>query len=398
MKSLFFFASLLVLKPFVGFANCNFNNSNDILDLVKKNHPEIMKNHFKKLMVEDSVNISEQRPSPEINLEYVNNETHSSKFSIMNTFELGGKRSSRKDQSLALAQKVKWEIKDENEDIVIDSILKLYRLGQVFDLIPIYKESIGAFKKIITVKSNRKNLSPEEEVEKETLLMAISDYLLKISRLESEKNYLIRHLSFFIGQDCNITRKFLPVYSFEYLPNFVTGEFEASAKVNAARESLNLANLELSTTESENYPNIKIGPVVELESSSKSFGVALTIDLPVFNASKSKKQIGQYFINQASLDVKNIMKESELDKLAWTQKLNSFNASLKSISSKDDLSQKHLRLEKLIERGVLSTAMVLESHRQLVEFTNTRFEFELGAVEAIWNIYKLNSTVLINKI
>lgn len=391
-------ASLLMLKPFVVFANCNFNNSNDILDLVKKNHPEIMKNHFKKLMVEDSVNISQQRPNPELNLEYVNNENRSSKFSIMNTFEFGGKRDIRKDQSLALAQKVKWDIKDENEDFIIDSILKLYRLGQVFDLIPIYKESIGAFKRIIAVKSNRKNLSPEEEVEKETLSMAISDYLLKISRLESEKNYLIRHLSFFIGQNCNITRKALPIYSFEKTQNFVNGESNESAKVNAARANLSLANLELSTTQSEKYPDIKIGPVVELENNSKSFGVALTMDLPVFNSSKTKKQIGQYFINQASLKVKNLMKESELDKLAWIQKLNNFNDSLKSISSKDDLSQKHQKLEKLIERGVLSTAMVLESHRQLVEFTNTRFEFELGAVEAIWNIYKLNSTVLNNKL
>ena len=42
--------------------------------------------------------------------------------------------------------------------------------------------------------------------------------------------------------------------------------------------------------------------------------------------------------------------------------------------------------------------MIIESHRQLIEFANTRNEFELGAAEALWNIYKINGTVFTEKL
>lgn len=391
-----------MLSSFAVYANCNLNNPNEVLDLVKNNHPEILRNHFKEMITNESVNISKQRPKPEFNFEYLKGDTESTSLSILHTVELGAKQRNRVNQALTQAEKTKWEIRDENEDLVVDAILKLYRLGQVFDLIPIYEESIQAFERIVKIKSTRKSLSPEEEVEKETLSMAISDYLLKVSKLKSEKNDLSRHLTFYVGEDCKITRSVLPVYSMnEALTNGST-TLKESARLKSAQENLKYAQTSLSVAQSEIYPNLKIGPVFEVDKtdnrSSKSYGLALSMDIPIFNGSKAKAAQGEYFIKQAGLNLRNIANESKFDNETWTQKFNAYRNSLKSISSRGELNLKHQKIEKLIERGVLSTAMVLESHRQIVEFTNTRFEFELGAVEALWNIYKLNGTILNNKL
>ena len=42
--------------------------------------------------------------------------------------------------------------------------------------------------------------------------------------------------------------------------------------------------------------------------------------------------------------------------------------------------------------------MVIESHRQLIEFAKTRYDFELDTVEALWNIYKINGTLFSEKL
>ena len=91
--------------------------------------------------------------------------------------------------------------------------------------------------------------------------------------------------------------------------------------------------------------------------------------------------------------LENIKTESELDIEAWVTKYNQYRNSLNTIADKKRLERKHRKIEALFRRGIISTSLVIESHRQLTEFFTTRFDFELGAVEALWNIYKLNGQI-----
>ena len=92
----------------------------------------------------------------------------------------------------------------------MDVINSLYRLRQIYDLISIYSEAHTTFRKIINIKNNRKDLSPNENVERETLNLATDDYALKLSKLKSEAAYLKHHLSLFIGEECKFEKKVLP--------------------------------------------------------------------------------------------------------------------------------------------------------------------------------------------
>ena len=157
--------------------------------------------------------------------------------------------------------------------------------------------------------------------------------------------------------------------------------------------ALDLAQANYELEKSNSYPDLKVGPTFEYEklnvTNTKTVGIALTMDLPVFNVNGGGRAKAAKEIIVASSQFKNIQLESELDLESWISTYRTYKDSLLTIATKKELERKHTRIEALFKRGIISTSLVIESHRQLIEFSNTRFEFEIGAVEALWNIYKM---------
>ena len=389
------------------FASCNFKRPNDLLESFKTRHPQVVANNSSVRVSNKWVEVAKQRPNPEFQAqgmkgEEVDGDVDRVSLSVMHTIELGGKRSSRVDFADSKRKQFKASVQDSNEDVLIDAILKSYRLRQVKELIPIYEEAYGAFNKILKVKLKRKSLSPEEQVEKETLVLATNDYKLKVSKLKSEKINLSRHLSFFVGEDCDLKQEILP-RDVNLTRKFdLKKETPSYSKLQVAINNLESANMKLELERSNAYPDLKIGPAFETENINgknyQSIGLSLSMDLPVFSTNSGSKSQALEQVNTARVRFKNIKREASLDLEAWIEKYNALGSSLKTIATREDLEKKHLKIEKLFKRGVISTAMIIESHRQLIEFANTRYEFELGAAEALWNIYKINGTVFSEKL
>lgn len=114
---------------------------------------------------------------------------------ITQTFELGGKRGAR--ESLAKNQMAlgELEIKNNKENVILENVLSLYRLRQINELIPIYKEAYESLQSLLKKKGRiKKSLSPSQEVEYETLSLAIDDYYLKLSELTAKRATLLTHL------------------------------------------------------------------------------------------------------------------------------------------------------------------------------------------------------------
>ena len=397
-----FLKTFLVLCTSDLYAQCNINGPNDILDLIKANHPNISLNIAKSQALEKSIELAEQRPNPELDVENtvgdsIQGNIYRTTVSLKHTFELGGKRGSRIqvakntfETGMAIAQY-------ENQETIIDSILMLHRLRQVYELIPLYEESVSAFNKILGTIKIRKSLSPEQQVEGETLELAVNDYKLKISQLNSEKINLSKHLSFYMGMDCIIPRNALP-NEVNLIENFDTNTTVNNySKLNAAAHALELAKANLEFERSNSYPNLQIGPAYEYENQASgqvnTIGIAITMDLPVLNVNGGGRKKATQDVLSASINLKNIKQESLLDIETWVLKYNQYKKSLSAIANKDQLEKKHQKIESLFKRGIISTSLVIESHRQLIEFSNTRFEFENGATEALLNIYKLKGEI-----
>jgi cobalt-zinc-cadmium efflux system outer membrane protein len=390
-------------------AGCDLKTSDQLLESFKLNHPGVVENKALLKVSDKWVDIAKQRANPKLQAQAMRGEEIDGDFnrvnlSLMHTFELGSKRSSRINYADSRRKQMDVSVRGSNEDILIDAIMKAYRLRQVYELIPLYEEAHQALHEILKIKQRRRSLSPEEQVEKETLVLATNDYRLKVARLKSEKISLNRHLSYFIGENCRIPIKALPkVREVDLLKEFEKSEStDHYSKIQIARKTIETATRKLELERSNAYPDLRLGPAFGTEhingKNYQSFGLALSMDLPVLNTNSGLKRLSVEEINKAKLGYQNIHKEALLDLDTWIEKYQGLRDSLRTIATRDDLEKKHSKIERLFKRGVISTALVIESHRQLIEFANTRYEFELGAVEALWNIYKINGTVLNEKI
>lgn len=386
---------------------CNLGSPNDLLESFKNYHPQVVENKASLGVSSKWVEVAKQRPNPEFQAQgakgkEIDGDVERVNLSVMHTIELGNKRSSRIDFANSKRKQFKASIQDSNEDALIDGILKAYRLRQIKELIPIYEEAYGAFNKILKVKLKRKSLSPEEEVEKETLVLATNDYKLKVSKLRSEEINLNKHISFFLGKNCNLKKENLP-RNVNLKKKFdLRVETPNYSKLKVAINNLESARNKLNLERSNAYPNLKIGPAFQTENVNgknyQTIGLNLSMDLPVLSTNSGVKSQVLEQVNTAKARFINIKREASLDLEAWVEKYYAFGSSLRTIATRKDLEKKHQKIEKLFKRGVISTAMIIESHRQLIEFANTRYEFELGAAEALWNIYKINGTVLSEKL
>lgn len=396
--SLFCFSS-------VSFGTCEIKDPATLIDALKSKHPAIAANNLDLKKAKSESLLTTKNLNPELSTNFmtgdsVDGKTKKLSISLLQPFELGNKRGLKSRISELNYLKEDATTTDNNEDIAIDAILKSYKLRQVLDLHPLYQEAFETFKKILKIKNNQGSLSPEEIVERETLELVSGDYSLKLSMLESLQDDLERHLSFYIGKDCKISKSILPsITDLSYSANDLN--YKKSAKYKAAAYELESSKENLTLENREFIPNIKIGPSFEVEKlegkSFNSVGVSLSMDLPLWGNKKGVIN-GENAITSSSAKLINIEEDSKLDLENWKLKYKNYSRSFKNISNQDELEKKHHRIEKLFERGVISTSMIIESHRQLLEFANTRFEFELGTVESLLNINKLNGTLLNNEL
>jgi cobalt-zinc-cadmium efflux system outer membrane protein len=401
MKSRFLFLITLIISLNAG-AECKLEKPNDILDLIKKGHPKILMNQARSEVLELSVDKEDQILNPELDArstigDALQGDIYTTEVTLKQTFELGGKRGARVDVARANMLAGKAISLHDNENTLIDSVVKLHRLRQIYELTPLYEESLGAFNKILRTLRNRNSISPEQRVERETLELVTNDYKLKMAQLESEKANLSKHLTFFTGTKCALPLKALPK-EVNLTEDFSENkDFKKYSKVKAAKSVLDLAQAKYQMEKSISYPDLKIGPTFEYEkqrsNKTKTIGLAISFDLPLFNLNKSGKAHASREVVMASSNFRNIQNESQLDLDSWLETYKRYKQSLLTIANKTQLEEKHQRIEALFRRGIISTSLVIESHRQLIQFSITRFEFEIGALEALWNIYKMNGQI-----
>lgn len=397
-----FFALSILFTVNVVAAECEFNSSSELFDAIKINHPQIKYNNVATDSVGKKVSIAQQRPNPELDADggvtdSIDGDVYGVSVSLKHTIEWGGKYGARVNAAKAEVDRDKAILKGSSEDVLIDVVLSLHKLRQLYEMIPIYEESLKSFKKIYRTKKRRGLLAPEEQVEMETLGLAVNDYELKLSKLIAEKTRLQTHLNYFTASKCEITQKSLPV-KVDLSGDFTTEiKLDKYSTLKAAEKSLKFAEASYNSEKANSYPDVQIGPSFGYEkvnvTDSTTWGVSLTMDLPLLNRNKAGRSKAKIDMLNAQQNYNNAQRESELDLNSWIEKYKSLKKSLKGTISRKQLDKKHSKIESLFRRGVISTSLIIESHRQLIEFSNTRFEFEIGVIESLWNIYKIKGDV-----
>lgn len=403
-KYVLMLATLVVSSANV-YGSCQITNARDLFSEIKKNHPKIQQNNNAIRAKEKSIQYLNTWTNPELSLDVARGKDTDGKTkklgaSLMQPIELNGKKRANFNLNKALVQKESVSVEKESEEILVESALKIHKLAQIYRIIPLYKETREAFDKILKNKLQRPSLSPEEEVEKEALILAIRDNDLKVARLENEKDYLKQHISYYAKVDCDLNSQVLPKAVDWSKVNPVSESFQNSQdslNLKEARLELERAKKNLVLQEKESVSTFKIGPTFEVEELEgkkyNTFGLSLSFDLPLSRQSKYLRQSAQYEISNAAEALKEKEAEEKIDKDLWLKKFSDLKKTLVENKKNNQLEKKHDRIESLFRRGIISTGLVIESHRQLLEFANTHDEFELSALEALWQIHSLEGNV-----
>ena len=365
-------------------SNCNFKSIHDFYHILNSNNP--IQEQIKKRIseAESSIDLAKQRPNPVIDTEYLKGnqfgiDINNFQVTAQHVYEFGSKRRRRIEEAELSASIQKRLLNLKGVETTVGYALKYQRVAQLSVLIDAVKEAISTFEKVIGKLSSRTGLTPEERVSLLTLRLASSDYKAKLNDLENEKTLLGGDLSFITACE-----SFNPQYSslpygqlLSPLKNLSSSE---SGLVNVEDLKIKHAEAELAVQKSLGYSNIAVGPVVEYQTQGNdkflSAGVAVTFDLPLFHTNDAGKLNAARRMVAQKTESTNTIRNLNIKKAMLIKKYERSVQVLSKMTTLEKLNKQHAEIERLFARGIVSIPMTIESHRQHIDFLESRFETE----------------------
>ncbi len=406
--------TVIMALPFYGWAQTSscpdLKTGDDVLSYIIQNHPEI--NYLDKVedQTKKKIEIAGQRPNPEVDVEHVREKDFGQSVSvtestIKHVFELGKKRRSRIDVAKSELKLFEGRYRGSKENLVVQTVLGLYQLKQLTHLTHTYDEAIGTFNKIIRQYKKRKILNPKEEISLITFELASNDYQLKKAKVNNSMNKVKAFFRMALGNICDLPNKLLIPDVKDLLESKTFTEVAYSDKFSQIQKSkylLDLANSKYQLERSKAYPNFKAGPFIGNKSQQSNnnllAGVSVTFDLPVLNRNAGGKSEALSQITAATQKYENTKIQTRIDKNLWLKIYQDAKNNITKAISHNLIEKKHKKVERLFKRGIISASLVIETHRQLIEFTSTLQNQELVALEALWNIYAIEGSILEEKL
>ncbi len=273
-------------------------------------------------------------------------------------------------------------------------IVNIYRLRQIQSEIDTFDESIHAFETIRKQLRARPARGPEQEVTLGLVEIASSDYELKKIQLNTEKSEILSQLLALWGPDFKITKDILPGPK-EKWPEISTSlSVNQSFQVQKIQALARKAQAEQNLANKESWPEVKLGPAVEQTNDgtekSTSYGVNLSMSLPIFSLNQGSRNLATTRAKQAELAASYNLKKAQLEKDILIQKYRSAIAVLKKHSDWDEVRKKHHRVDSLFRQGLVSGSIVIEAHRQITDFTESQHKQELLAIESFLELKTLS--------
>lgn len=370
---------------------------NDVLKCIVANHAAIQVGKAKVNEVALAVDVASQRPNPELEVEGTDQvgTGFSSEVSLLHTFELGGKRSARMQLAEREKDLLSAELLNRKEQLTVQTVSDLYRLRQIDHEQSIVDEIISTFQRITKQYSKAGRLSPEDDMSVSVFKMALEENKLKRNSLINERQGILARIESGIGKKLSIPKQLLPAIKRDW-PSLSPSDLSGSQIIKAKKE-LELANANYNLEKSHSWPNLSIGPKIEIENSGETetrYGLALSMPLPLYQANGGGRAKSLAGIKRNEIKLKFERTRLERRKSYLHGVYQRVSQGIAQTLSNKQVSLKHKNLHKMINRGVVSAPIVIELHRQIMDYYEKLHEQELEGVQALWQIAALEGRVL----
>lgn len=384
---------------------CNrIKSAQDILYCALSNHPEIQLSESALKRDKMLRSIAKQLPNPEVDTTILSGQPGTPQgifvdTTLTQTIELGGKRKNRIKQAIATEQFTQAQVLESKELTAINTVLALYRLRQIRSELASLNEATTTYQHIMGNYKSRLKLAPEQEVSLSVFDLALDEAKLKKATLMQEQTSLLQFLTLATGLSENVVLSRLPGGRGNW-PKFTLNKSEQAinsdlAKANADK-AISEANLKLA--KSNAWPDFKLGPSFQTQTGivgqDSAAGVNVGLTLPLLSHNKGGIEYAKrdHVRNLLSYQLANQKNQSE--RVKQIQRYNQALRSLYQIKSTASINANHANLEKYFTDGLISSSLVIETHRQMIELIESRNMQELTALDALWRLYILEGKVL----
>ena len=368
----------------------------DIMSLYNcllENHPSVKTAQLSKEAAKASRDMLTQFPNPEVSVRTVKGDNAgenvgSTEVEVsIDLTELLVKR-----HALSSAGRSEEKLQSVNADEEIfrakaQIIKDLFRYRQLLNEVPLTSEALETFGKIASQYRSRKARGPEQEITLNLVELAQGDYQLKKNHLAVEKTEIETRYKSVFGPSFQLRIDLLPALkktwpevtdSMVSLRTFNLRRAEAEKERADAEKRIAIANA---------LPKIAAGPtyerVTEGPTQYNSSGFNVNVSVPIFSLNGGAREYAEKSRLKAQYAHEYALKSAELEKQLILQKYRSAVDSLKKTTSSENLNRKHDVIDSYFRRGLTSGSVVIEAHRQILEFTESQHEHETTALEAL---------------
>lgn len=396
MKIVYIVTSFIILGSNSVFAtsevaSCNPNAYEELVRCIEQTSTEIAISEQQLKAADELESFARQWANPDFDFEKVSKGSEKSETtaSLLFNLRLGGKRSGEIGQAQAEREKAK-AVRDLNVGQTrLATIIALYRLSHLKSEIALEEESGITFGKIVQQFQRKPALSPEEKVSLSVFKIATADHKFSLNKLKNEQEALASNLAVLSAVSKETILKLLPATKKNW-PELKTTEVQSSPQLKIAAAELKIAESQKIKAGGDSWPDLKVGPVFKIQEdngTSETFsGIGLSMPLPIFTLNGGGRAYANQKLAEAQMSYDLEKKKSQNLRFQLVSKYKSLVGLLQTSLSEKELNDRHETVEKEFFRGLVSSALVIEAHRQLFEFVEKRNQSELEALDVLGQI------------
>lgn len=378
-------------------AAVNFQNINQLLDHVESLSPEIQKAKASLEVIRARREQAAQIPNPELAVGTWGGKANSqtwkqTDFTVLQPIELGGKRGSRIDVAEAEAKESQVQLLALTAEARLKVLFTLYRMRQLVDEISTLSEAKHTFENLVKNYKRRPQLSPEQSTSLFVFDLTEKEYDLLLEDAQTEINFLESDFKVMTGIQPEEVKHLLPQRLQKWPVANGVGELNSptlrllSARTELSEQELNLAKSEI-------WPTVSIGPTYTMQNQfgdqANILGVVVSLPLPILNQNNGARAIAAKSImaNRKFMEVEKTILSAR--RFGLIRSYTSSSKLLEAQWNQAGLHKDHERVEQNFLKGMISSPLVIESHRQYVDAQRLYHSRELKALDYYYQLLLL---------
>jgi len=315
-------------------------------------------------------------------------------YTLFHTFETGGRRNARVAVARSLYKRKELEILIKKQDIVKELITMLYRLRQIQHETAAVKESIRTYSAQLRKYNRLPGLNPELEISRHIFRNVLDENRIILAGISAEHTSLIRNITLFTGiREDEIKKVTTLPSSWPEIPvNTGKGPYaELSEKIILEAEGRQVL------AESLPWPDLRIGPSIAHSGGNDGTetrgGVSFSFSIPLYHQNQGEREFAERGVALAKVQVSAAAEKISSLRASWIVQYNTLRERLQSLDHMVDRNPAHGRVHALMNRGLVSTSLIVEAHRQEYSFLKTYHETQLKALGLLWGIYGIDGII-----